>query len=64
MKKELFSLERYYYNDKTKELDDIAVVNGLENAIKDYEDGAIIECVDTLITIINAIQEWDRDNEQ
>lgn len=64
MRKELFSLEMYYYNDKTKELDDIAVVNGLENAIKDYKDGAILECVDTLITIINAIREWERDNEQ
>lgn len=62
MRKDLFSLERYYYNDKTKELDDIAVVNGLENAIKDYEDGAIVECRDALIAIINSIYDWEKDN--
>ena len=56
--------ESYYYNGKTKGLNDISVVNGLENAIKDFKDGAIVECVDTLITIINAIREWERDNEQ
>ena len=54
--------ESYYYNDKTKELNDISVVNGLENAIKDFKDGAIVECRDALIAIINAICDWENDN--
>lgn len=54
--------ESYYYNEKTKELDDISVVNGLESATKDFKDGAIIECRDTLIAIINAIYDWEQEN--
>lgn len=49
-----------YYNEKTKELADTEIIAALKSAIKDYEDGAIIECENTLIDIVNAIREFDK----
>ena len=44
---------------KNNELDDQAIINALHQAANDYENGAIIETRDTLIMIINAIDEFD-----
>lgn len=49
-----------FYNEKTKELADTQIIAALKSAIKDYEDGAIIECENTLIDIVNAIREFDK----
>lgn len=51
------------YNERTKELNDKAIMVALASATKDYEDGSIIECCDTLIEIVWAIQEYLKDND-
>ena len=51
------------YNEHTKELNDKAIMVALASATKDYEDGSIIECCDTLIEIVWAIQEYMKDND-
>ena len=51
------------YNERTKELNDKAIMGALASATKDYEDGSIIECCDALIEIVWAIQEYMKDND-
>lgn len=51
------------YNERTMELNDKKIMEALSSATKDYEDGSIIECCDTLIEIVWAIQEYMKDNE-
>ena len=48
-----------FYNYKTNELSDIAVIEGLKIALKYYEDGAICECRDILVDICDAIDEFE-----
>ena len=50
------------YNERTKELNDKAIMVALASATKDYEDGSIIECQDILIDIVNAITQFTQDN--
>ena len=50
------------YNERTKELNDKAIMVALASATKDYEDGEIIECYDTLLDVIAAIQDFTNDN--
>lgn len=50
------------YNERTKELNDKKIMEALSSATKDYEDGAIIECQDILIDIVNAITQFTQDN--
>lgn len=50
-----------YYNPKTKELDDRAIIKALKEAQSDYKCGAIIECRDTLWEIIKAINKFERE---
>lgn len=50
------------YNERTKELNDKTIMEALSSATKDYEDGAIIECQDILIGIVNAITQFTQDN--
>lgn len=51
------------YNERTRELNDKKIMEALSSATKDYEDGSIIECCDTLIEIVWAIQEYMKDND-
>lgn len=58
MKKETSKL----YNKKDKTLLDEAVLRKLRYAAQLYEDGAILECNDELLDVINAIREFSEDN--
>lgn len=44
-----------YYNLNTGELDDKRILAALDEAYKDYIDGAIIECRDILREIVYSI---------
>jgi hypothetical protein len=44
---------------KHGELQDVAIINALKNAVRDYEDGAISEIRDLLVEIVEAIDEWE-----
>lgn len=44
---------------KKNELDDAAILKALNQAIKDYENGAIAEVRDSLVEIVNAIDEFE-----
>jgi hypothetical protein len=44
---------------KNNELDDAAIIKALNQAVKDYEDGAIAEVRDSLAEIVNAIDEFE-----
>ena len=44
---------------KNNELDDAAIIKALNQAVKDYEDGAIAEVRDSLVEIVNAIDEFE-----
>lgn len=44
---------------KNNELDDTAIIKALNQAVKDYEDGAIAEVRDSLVEIVNAIDEFE-----
>lgn len=44
---------------KNNKLDDAAIIKALNQAVKDYEDGAIAEVRDSLVEIINAIDEFE-----
>ncbi len=44
---------------KNKELDDAAIIKALNQAVKNYEDGAIAEVRDSLVEIVNAIDEFE-----
>lgn len=50
------------YNESKKELNDKIVVKKLKEATELYEDGAIIECQDILIDVINAITDFTNGN--
>lgn len=50
------------YNKKDKTLLDEAVLRKLRYAAQLYEDGAILECNDELLDVINAIREFSEDN--
>lgn len=45
---------------KNKELDDEAIIKALKQAAEDYADGAIAEVRDSLVEIINAIDEFEK----
>lgn len=44
---------------KNNELDDAAIIKALNQAVKDYEDGAIAEVRDSLAEIVNVIDEFE-----
>lgn len=44
---------------KNNELDDAAIVKALYQAAKDYENGSIAEVRDSLVEIVNAIDEFE-----
>lgn len=48
-----------YFDNKTKELNDKDIIDGLESALQDYKDGAILECRDTLNAISKAITRFE-----
>lgn len=48
---------------KNNELDDTAIIKALKQAVKDYEDGAIAEVRDSLVEIVNAIDEFEANME-
>lgn len=48
---------------KNNELDDTAIIKALHQAVKDYEDGAIAEVRDSLVEIVNAIDEFEANME-
>lgn len=50
------------YNEAKNELRDDLVIKKLSEAKELYEDGAIIECQDILIDIVNAITQFTQDN--
>ena len=50
-----------FYNAKEKTLDYYGVIEALKEASKDYQDGAIIECRDTLREIADAIDAFAKD---
>lgn len=47
---------KFWENNK---LDDAAIIKALNQAVKDYEDGAIAEVRDTLAEIVVAIDEFE-----
>lgn len=47
---------------KNHELKDRAIIKALKQAVKDYEDGAIIETRDTLVDIVQSIDEFSKEN--
>lgn len=44
---------------KNNELDDAVIIKALNQAVKDYEDGAIAEVRDSLAEIVVAIDEFE-----
>lgn len=48
---------------KNNELDDAAIIKVLNQAVKDYEDGAIAEVRDSLAEIVVAIDEFEANME-
>lgn len=50
------------YNNKTLELNDEEVLKALREAVKEYENGEIVECYDTLIMVEAAIHCFIMDN--
>lgn len=48
---------------KNGELDDAAIIKALNQAVKDYEDGAIVEVRDSLAEIVVAIDEFEANME-
>ena len=50
------------YNEAKNELRDDLVIKKLSEAKELYEDGAIIECQDMLIDIVNAITQFTQNN--
>ena len=48
-----------YFDNKTKELNDEDIIEGLESALRDYKDGTILECRDTLNAISKAITRFE-----
>lgn len=48
---------------KNNELNDTAIIKALNQAVKDYEDGAIAEVRDSLVEIVNAIDEFEANME-
>ena len=57
-------MKQKFYNNKTKELNDKEILNALEEAYKDYENGAISECRLTLNQISRAIFEFEQDADE
>lgn len=56
-----------YRKKKTKlfengALNDEVVLSTIDRARRDYEDGAIIEAYDTLLEVINAIDDFAHEN--
>lgn len=43
-------------------LNDEAVLSSIDRARKDYEDGAIIEARDTLLEVVNAVDDFAHEN--
>ena len=60
MKKGKVLMETTYF--KNHELKDKAIIKALKQAAKDYEDGAIWEARDTLVDIVQAIDEFSKEN--
>lgn len=48
---------------KNNELNDAAIIKALNQAVKDYEDGAIAEVRDSLAEIVVAIDEFEANME-
>lgn len=48
---------------KNGELKDALVLSTIDRARQYYEDGAIIEAHDTLLEVIDAIEEFDKEQE-
>lgn len=44
-------------------LEDEKILNALDSARKDYEDGAIVECMDTIAEIYNALALFTKQEE-
>lgn len=44
---------------KNRELDDAKIIRALRKAIKDYENGEIVEVKSVLIDIINSITDFE-----
>ena len=53
-----------FYNENKRELKDGKIIAALKQALKDYEDGAIIECRDTISDIEDAINAFEDDQEK
>lgn len=49
---------------KNHELEDQQIINALRQAVDDYENGAVVEVRDTLIEIVNAINEFESETEK
>lgn len=45
------------------ELNDKQIVKGIKSALKDYQDGAVVEARDTLKDIIRALNDFIRQEE-
>lgn len=52
-----------FYNERAKELKDKKIADTLRKLADDYENGEIIEVQDTLIDIVNDIEEFIKDND-
>lgn len=47
---------------KNGQLNDTLVLAAIKTALDDFENGAIMEARDTLADIVNAIDEWSKEN--
>ena len=47
---------------KNGELQDNTILTAIQSAYHDYFDGAIVEARDTMVEIVNAIDEWSEEN--
>lgn len=52
-----------YYDPELKELRDKAIIQDLQMAMQDYDDGAILECKNILKQIISAINLFEKEYE-
>ena len=48
---------------KNGELDDKKIIKALKHATQDYEDGAILEAKNVLVKIVNAITDFETEQE-
>lgn len=55
------SKKNKFYLAAENELDDRAIINAIKEALNDYRQGAILECRDTLKSVVNAINKFDKE---